>query len=492
MRPSGTPRHESSARSSWRSSRRPGSTGSRRLRRERRSRRRRRERRGCAGRTNAPSSSAPATCDGEARQGGRLRAARAIASQLPVYLSSALDGPVGIAAAAHAAQALRRRGDAGIAHGLATQRLFAEIDRRRRVRAARRHAPSCRRARGSESRSTRTRSPATRALSSAAYASADGPDQPQHRARLGPGRGAGAAAGCATRSSAPARARPRWRSRFGASRRSRLSVIVDERSAGFFALGAAQATGTPVAVLCTSGTAAANLHPAVCEADESGVPLIVADRRPAARAAGDRRRADDRPAEALRRRGPLVLRGRQPRGRRCRAAALPLGRLPRLRRRPRRSAAGPGPPESRLAGAAGADRAAGAVTATDPLALEGRDERPLTAVATGPPAPDDFTIGELSRHLGNAKRALIIAGRQRDSGLREPLASLARAAGDADPRRADLAASLRPARPLSRRLGLRLRSCAPGPPRADPDLVLRFGEMPTSKPLREWLAGLGG
>ena len=49
-----------------------------------------------------------------------------------------------------------------------------------------------------------------------------------------------------------------------------VTVIVDERSAGFFALGAAQASGEPVAVLCTSGTAAANYHPAVCEADESG------------------------------------------------------------------------------------------------------------------------------------------------------------------------------------------------------------------------------
>jgi o-succinylbenzoate synthase len=45
---------------------------------------------------------------------------------LPTFLSSALDGPVGIASAAHLAQALREHGrDAGIAHGLATQRLFA-------------------------------------------------------------------------------------------------------------------------------------------------------------------------------------------------------------------------------------------------------------------------------------------------------------------------------------------------------------------------------
>jgi o-succinylbenzoate synthase len=50
-----------------------------------------------------------------------------IASRLPVYLSSALDGPVGIAAAAHAAQILPREGAAaGLAHGLATQLLFAD------------------------------------------------------------------------------------------------------------------------------------------------------------------------------------------------------------------------------------------------------------------------------------------------------------------------------------------------------------------------------
>jgi L-Ala-D/L-Glu epimerase len=58
---------------------------------------------------------------------GGFGAARQIAGVLPTYLSSALDGPVGIAAAAHAAQVTRADGnDPGIAHGLATQRLFAE------------------------------------------------------------------------------------------------------------------------------------------------------------------------------------------------------------------------------------------------------------------------------------------------------------------------------------------------------------------------------
>jgi o-succinylbenzoate synthase len=56
---------------------------------------------------------------------GGFEAAREIASRLPVYLSSALDGPVGIAAAGHFALALGE-GDAGLAHGLATQLLFDE------------------------------------------------------------------------------------------------------------------------------------------------------------------------------------------------------------------------------------------------------------------------------------------------------------------------------------------------------------------------------
>ncbi len=55
----------------------------------------------------------------------------------------------------------------------------------------------------------------------------------------------------------------------------RLHVRVDERSAGFLALGLAKLTRTPAAVVTTSGTAVANLHPAVLEAHHAGVPLLV-------------------------------------------------------------------------------------------------------------------------------------------------------------------------------------------------------------------------
>lgn len=56
--------------------------------------------------------------------------------------------------------------------------------------------------------------------------------------------------------------------------RLRLHVRIDERSAAFLALGLAKVSGIPVPVVCTSGSAVANLAPAIVEADYSGVPLI--------------------------------------------------------------------------------------------------------------------------------------------------------------------------------------------------------------------------
>ena len=68
----------------------------------------------------------------------------------------------------------------------------------------------------------------------------------------------------------------------------KIWMHIDERSGAFFALGLARTLQEPVALLCTSGTAAANFLPAVVEAKSSGVPLLVltADRPPELRDVG--------------------------------------------------------------------------------------------------------------------------------------------------------------------------------------------------------------
>jgi 2-succinyl-5-enolpyruvyl-6-hydroxy-3-cyclohexene-1-carboxylate synthase len=271
-----------------------------------------------------------------------------------------------------------------------------------------------------------------------------------------------------------------------------VSVIVDERSAGFFALGAAQASGEPVALLCTSGTALVNYHPAVVEADESGIPLLVlsADRPPELRGIGAGQTIDQIKSFGASVRwfcevgtheaddgGLLHYRSVA-----CRALAKARGEVrpgPAHLNLPWREPLAPVPVED-------------AVTATDPLALEGRDKRPLTAVTKIDLEPSVFLLDEMAGHIGDAISGVIVAGRQLDPELREPLAHLARVSGF--PILADPASQLR-CGPHDRShvvaaydLLLRDEHFARS---VVPELVLRFGAMPTSKPLRGWLAASG-
>jgi 2-succinyl-5-enolpyruvyl-6-hydroxy-3-cyclohexene-1-carboxylate synthase len=269
-------------------------------------------------------------------------------------------------------------------------------------------------------------------------------------------------------------------------------VIVDERSAGFLALGAAQASGEPVALLCTSGTALVNYHPAVVEADESGIPLLVlsADRPPELRGIGAGQTIDQIKTFGSSVRwfcevgtheaddsGLLHYRSVA-----CRALAAARGEMrpgPVHLNLPWREPLAPVPVE-------------GAVTATDPLALEGRGDRPLTAVTRIDPEPSASLAAEVAGQIKRAKAGVIVAGRQLDPELREPLARLAQVAGF--PILADPTSQLR-CGPHDRShvvagydLLLREQHFASS---LTPDLILRFGEMPTSKPLRTWVESSG-
>jgi 2-succinyl-5-enolpyruvyl-6-hydroxy-3-cyclohexene-1-carboxylate synthase len=71
-------------------------------------------------------------------------------------------------------------------------------------------------------------------------------------------------------------------------------IVIDERSAAFQALGCSKASGMPSILICTSGTALANYHPAVIESKQSGIPLIIisADRPPHLRGTGSSQTID--------------------------------------------------------------------------------------------------------------------------------------------------------------------------------------------------------
>ncbi|MGH2906130.1 MAG: 2-succinyl-5-enolpyruvyl-6-hydroxy-3-cyclohexene-1-carboxylic-acid synthase [Solirubrobacterales bacterium] len=262
--------------------------------------------------------------------------------------------------------------------------------------------------------------------------------------------------------------------------------VLDERSAGFFALGIAKSSRRPVIVTCTSGSAAANLHPAVVEASHAGVPLIVltADRPPELRDVGAGQAIDQINLYGSAARwfveagnhqlDESTLRHFRALG--CRAVFEATGANPGPVQinLPLREPLRPEPSDL------------GELPGT--LAARGRDDgAPWTAAQHPQPATPD-----LLAPLAAAKRPVFIVGEQHTLGLAAAIADLAAAAGA--PVLADALSQLRRHELAERATivsayDLILRSAA-ARAQLKPDLVVRVGETPTSKPLRAWLGEL--
>jgi len=252
---------------------------------------------------------------------------------------------------------------------------------------------------------------------------------------------------------------------------------IDERCSGFFALGAAKAASLPVALTCTSGTAAANLAPAVIEAWESRVPLVVltADRPPELREVGAGQAIDqiklygsaakwffevgthEATPERLRWMRMLA----------CRAVWTALdGR--------------PGPVHLNFA--LREPLVPPADLGPDPL--PGRSGgRPW--LLRGTPGDDAVAAGRaLAVIARDAHRPVVVAGRA-EPGLEAIAAACERLNW---PLLADPLSGARRGGAAIAHYDLLLRSEAFAAAQ-QPDLVVRCGDLPTSKPLRAWLDG---
>jgi 2-succinyl-5-enolpyruvyl-6-hydroxy-3-cyclohexene-1-carboxylate synthase len=268
-------------------------------------------------------------------------------------------------------------------------------------------------------------------------------------------------------------------------------VLVDERSAAFFALGLAKARQQPVILLCTSGTAAANFLPAIAEARQSRIPLIVltADRPPELRDNGAPQTMDQlqlygtfvkwfvEMATPLADEG--MLRYSRTIAGRAVAQALTAPAGPVHLNFPLREPLIPAPivgqilpPQRTGAGWQGRD-------AAQPFV------QTLAAARTLP----QVEVVRLARRLAGVKRGLLVVGPHDDDALAEPLTALAARLGF--PILADPLARLRHG-PHDHALIVdsydAILRDANWVREVQPELVLRFGAMPTAKPLAQYLA----
>jgi 2-succinyl-5-enolpyruvyl-6-hydroxy-3-cyclohexene-1-carboxylate synthase len=264
--------------------------------------------------------------------------------------------------------------------------------------------------------------------------------------------------------------------------RIRASSVIDERSAAFFALGIAKASGAPAALACTSGTAAANYAPAVIEAHEARVPLLVltADRPPELRHLGAGQTVDQVKLYGSAAKWFLEVddhtatpeRLRWLRQLACRAFWTALeGR--------------PGPVHLNF-------------SLREPLVLDepladdddsGRaGGRPWVTRPTIAPEPAPAFVDRLRDELQARPRAVLVAGRaERDPQLAASLSGFAEWA--AIPLLADPLSGARRGPAAIAHYDALLRDPEWANAHA-PELVIRVGDLPTSKPLRRWLHGL--
>src|SRR5437764_13274769 len=280
---------------------------------------------------------------------------------------------------------------------------------------------------------------------------------------------------------------------FAAQTAIRTWMHVDERSAAFFGLGMAKQLRKPVALLCTSGTGAANFLPALVEATLSYVPLLVltADRPHELRDNGapqsiDQNRLYGTYAKwfvevALPEATDAAFRYIRTTADRAVAAAQAIPSGPVHLNFPFREPLTPEPiPEQILP----------SVEQRDLVAWQGRpDNAPYIDVHDAPlDAPENITIGNVLRMVGEAQRGLIIVGPNDDPTLIEPLVRLAQYLGY--PILADPLSQLR-CEAYNRSMVLtsydaflRIHSFVES---VKPELIIRFGAMPTSKTLLLYL-----
>lgn len=280
---------------------------------------------------------------------------------------------------------------------------------------------------------------------------------------------------------------------FAAQTGIRTWMHVDERSAAYFGLGMAKQLRQPVALLCTSGTAAANFLPAIVEAKLTHVPLLVltADRPHELRDNGAPQSIDQNHLYgtyvkwfvevALPEATNAALRYIRTIADRASALtqAMPAG--PVHLNFPLRE---PLTPEPLL------DQPLPPVAQRDLVAWRGRpDNAPYVDVHNAPAGvPDAATIASLTDMVHIVRRGLIIVGPNDNPSLTEPLVRLAQHLGY--PILADALSQLRCGDHASGMIlssydaFLRINSFIES---AQPELVLRFGAMPTSKPLLLYL-----